>query len=184
MNTLKFSSRKNWTVTDFRFFLHQLNVLYNRLYVITEPRFGGRTSLDRLLRGSHSRVPERDRLSIDYIEIHSPGGFVFSGLGKVMEQVRFLIKDRRYMNELEATEKRQGVVYQGEMNKLEIEEKRIENARKWVELYKEQVNLMKGVGYSEEEIQNNIGKIVAPHRNILKMRESHEMDLLYDDEDT
>lgn len=188
MKTLKFSSRKDWTVTDFRFFLHQLNVLYNRLYVITKPS-SGRAGLDNMLRGSHSRVPERDRLSIDYIEIHSPGGYGFSGYAKAIDIVRSFM-NRISLHDLERKEREQRIAHQGEMNELELEEKRveidgkrIENAEKLVELYERKTNLMETMKFSKEEIENNIGKIVGPHRNVLMMMESHEMDLLDDGED-
>jgi len=181
MKTLKFSSRKNWTVTDFRFFLHQLNVLYNRIYVITEPRSSG-ASLESMLRGSHSRVPERDRLSIDHIEIRSPGKFGFSGKESLVKHLWSMLKHVSLLD-LKRAEKEQGIAHQGKMNELEVKEKCIENARKLVELHKEVADLMEKAGFSVEEIQNNIGKIVDPHRNVLMMMESHEMDLLDDDED-
>lgn len=189
MNTLKFSSRKNWTVTDFRFFLHQLNVLYNRLYVIIESGHGSRASLDSMLRGSHSRVPERDRLSIDYIEIHSPGDYGFSGYAKAIGIVRSLMK-RISLHDLERKEREQRIAHQVEMNKLELEEKRveidgkrIENAEKLMELCERKTNLMEMTKFSKEEIRNNIEKIIGPHRNVLMMMESHEMDLLDEGED-
>ncbi len=83
MTTLKFSSQGDWTVKDFHVFLQKLNVLYNKLYVInklceTRPVvFQDSKKLRNILKNSVSYVPEERTLSVDYIQIHSPGKFKF-----------------------------------------------------------------------------------------------------------
>ncbi len=81
MTTLRFTSQGDWEVEDLHVFLHQLNVLYNRLYVINDlcetraREFVDNKKIHNMLNRSLSRVPNERRLCIDYIEIHSPGNF-------------------------------------------------------------------------------------------------------------
>ena len=72
---IKFTAQEDWTVTDLHLFFHQLNIIYNRLYVIDGLKAGSRAKLENILNGSLSRVTTENQLLVDYIEIHSPAVF-------------------------------------------------------------------------------------------------------------
>ncbi len=111
METLKFEAQHNWTVADLWLFLNQLNNLYNRLYIIDQLGFNVNINLSSIIRRPTPYVPSEKQLVVDYINICSPGKFSFKGEGKIIKQLRSLMKDicyenphQRKMNELKFIE--------------------------------------------------------------------------------
>lgn len=101
MKTIRFSAAEDWTVEQLQTLLHALNIAYNRLYVLEFIAPGRRGKLDSLLMDSLSRVPDCAVLSIDSLEIHSPAKVSLKGLDKVVLQLRGLIRDIWFQNQLE-----------------------------------------------------------------------------------
>ena len=160
MANIKFSAHEDWTVTDLQNFFHQLNILYNRLYVIDDLNPDSTAKLTNILNTSLSRVPEHDLLLVDYIEIHSPAKFSLKGGGKIIGQVRGLIKDVWYDNQLEKKKKEQEIEHQGKLKQLEVAHQEVLNelevSDKYTDLIEKKIGIMKNAGYSDEEIHKNI----------------------------
>lgn len=188
MTNIKFSAQEDWTVTDLQNFFHQLNILYNRLYVINDLNPESNAKLTNILNTSLSRVPEYDQLLVDYIEIHSPAKFSLKGGDKIIGQVRGLIKDIWYDNKLEKKKKEQEIEHQGKVKQLEIahQEKlnEIEVANKHTDLIKKQIGIMKSAGYADEDIQKNIKKLTDPVKKISSIMYEKDVKLLDDDKNT
>ena len=174
MATIRFSAQDDWTVTDLQLFFHQLNILYNRLYVISELKPGSKAKLTNILNSSLSRVPEENQLLVDCIEIHSPAKFSFKGADKIIGQIRGFVKDIWYENRLEAKRKEQEIQHQAKKNELEIANER-------ASLIERQIDIMKKAGFSDEEIQENIRKLTAPVEKISSVMQEREVVLLESD---
>ena len=176
MATIKFSAQEDWTVTDLQLFFHQLNILYNRLYVISELEPRSKIKLSTILNGSLSRVPEENQLLVDYIEIHSPAEFSLKGADKIIGQIRGFVKDIWYENRLEAKRKEHEIQYQAKKNELEIENKR-------ANLIEKKIGIMRNAGFSDEEIQENIRKLTNPVEKISSVMQERKVVLLESGED-
>ncbi len=169
METIRFSSQKDWTVTDLQFFLHQLNVLYNRLYVLDELKPGSRVNLLNALNNSLSRVPVEKRLFVDCIEIHSPANIKLRGISKVVKVLtRIIILYMLY-----------------ELGGLEIESKQIEIATNRAILVERMIDIgskMKDLGYSKEQIHEILKKVNDPAERISSLMQNQEVTLQEEDE--
>ncbi len=173
MSRLKFSAQEDWTVTDLQVFFHQLNILYNRVHVIHSLNSGRTGRLSNILNGSLSQVPEADQLFVDYIEIHSPAKFSLKGADKIIDQVRGLIKDLWYENSLDKKKKEQLLRHQEKLNDLEVSHQR-------TNLLEKQIDVLKSVGFSEAEIQNNIRKLTDPVEKISTVMQQRKVILIDD----
>jgi len=172
---IKFSAQEDWTVTDLQLFFHQLNILYNRLYVLAELKPGNKAKLTNILNSSLSRVPEENQLLVDFIEIHSPAKFSLKGADKIIGQVRGLVKDVWYDNRLESKKKEQEIKHQEKMNELEITNERIT-------LFERQIGVMRNAGFPVEEIQDNIRKLTDPVGKISSVMQERKVLLLEEEE--
>tara|TARA_R110002073_G_scaffold312409_2_gene483848 strand:- start:364 stop:1113 length:750 start_codon:yes stop_codon:yes gene_type:complete len=93
---------ENWTVQGLYTFFHQLNILYNRLYVLDDQiRSGHNRKLKSILYGSLSRVEPEAQLILDSIEIHSPADINLTGSGEIIDELGETWKDLRYRNKIE-----------------------------------------------------------------------------------
>jgi len=188
MANIKFSAQEDWTVTDLQNFFHQLNILYNRLYVVDEINPDSKAKLTNILNTSLSRVPEHDQLLVDYIEIHSPAKFSLKGGDKIIGRVRGLIKDVWYDNKLEKKKKEQEIEHQGKVKQLEVVHQEslneLEVADKHADLVKKQIGILKDAGYSDEEIQKNIKRLTDPVKKISSIMYEKDVKLLDDDKNT
>ena len=188
MTNIKFSAQEDWTVTDLQNFFHQLNILYNRLYVIDDLNPDSKAKLTNILNTSLSRVPEYDQLLVDYIEIHSPAKFSLKGGDKIIGQVRGLIRDVWYDNKLEKKKKEQELEHQEKVKQLEVAHQEklndLEIADKHTDLIKKQIGIMKNAGYSDEDIQKNIKKLTDPVNKISTIMYEKDVKLLDEDKNT
>jgi len=174
---IKFSAQEDWTVTDLQVFFHQLNILYNRLHVISHLKPGRKGKLSNILNGSLSQVAEEEQLFVDFIEIHSPAKFSLKGVDHIIGQVRGLIKDVWYANSLEKREKQQQLEHQGRLDEIELENQR-------TSLIERQIGIMRDAGFSNEEIQENIRKLTDPVEKISSVMQQREVALIEEDENT
>ncbi|KKO47575.1 hypothetical protein VT06_16315 [Arsukibacterium sp. MJ3] len=155
-----FNAVDDWSVEDFYTFFHQLNILYNRLAVLEDIKFKQNPiKLKTALYGSLSRIPLENRLTVKSIEIHSPGDFNLLGLDKILIQMRGLIKDFTYKNRLEREAKEEQLSHEKEMNELKvIAEKQ--------NILAKQVQLMKDIGYDQEQIDAGIKALYDPLKQL------------------
>ena len=177
MASIKFVAQEDWTVTDLQLFFHQLNILYNRLHVIDSLKPGRKGKLVNILNNSLSQVPDDEQLLVDFIEIHSPAKFSLKGVDKIIRQARGLIKDFWYDNSLEKKKKEQEISHQEKLNELELE-------RQKTSLIEQQIGVMRKAGFSDEEIQENIRKLIDPVEKISAVMQQREVELIEDDENT
>ena len=177
MSNIKFSAQEDWTVTDLQVFFHQLNILYNRLHVINSLKPGRKGKLTNILNGSLSQVSEDEQLFVDFIEIHSPAKFSLKGADKIIGQVRGLIKDFWYANNLEKKKKEQKLQHVETLNELEIAHQR-------TGLLERQIVVMRNAGFSDEEIQENIRKLTDPVEKISTVMQQREVTLIEDEKNT
>lgn len=159
MNKIGFSAYEEWTVMDLQVFFHQLNILYNRLYVINGLKPGMKVSLDGILNNSLAKVRVEEQLRVDYIEIHSPAEFSFIGLDKIIAQLRDLIKDLTYRNKLESQMMEQKLLHSKRLNDLEVQSKEMA-------IFEKQIGIMKEAGFSTKEIQDASQRLIDPAKRI------------------
>ncbi len=176
MTNIKFSAEKDWTVADLHVFFHQLNILYNRLYVIDQLTERRKGKLGSMLSSSLAHVPNGEQLFVDFIEIHSPAKFSLKGVDKIICQLGELIKDFWYRNSLEKKEGAQNLAHQSDLNEIEV-------AKQRMELLDHQVSIMKNCGFSDEEIQENFRKLIDPLEKISSVMQHREV-VLIDHENT
>lgn len=162
MYEIGFRAREDWTVADLQQFFHQLNILYNRLHVVEEFRVEQKGKLESYLDNSLSRVPESDVLRVKSLEINSPADFNFLGVDKVISQIRKLIKDVSYKNQIAKRQHEEELRHASKMNQLE------ENYRQ-IEVMNGYIELMKHVGMDEPEIQNCLKKLIDPTEKVLSI---------------
>ena len=168
---IKFVAQEDWTVADLQVFFHQLNILYNRLYVINDLELGTKAKLSSILSNSLSRVPDHSKLLVDYLEIHSPAKFSLKGGDKIIGQLRGLIKDIWYANRLESKRHDQEIQHQAKKNEIEISSKQ-------AALLEQQIAIMKKAGFPDEEIQSNIRQLTGPMEKIIGVMHEREVRLL------
>ncbi len=155
METVEFVTSEDWSVNELRVFFHQLNILYNRLFVIENLTKATNVKLSTILDRSLSRIAEEKILSIDFIEIHSPARFSFKGVDKIIGQIRGLIKDFWYKNKMEKQKMELDIQRQRTKNEVEM-------SCANMELLKMQISIMKEAGIHEDEIRENIKKLINP----------------------
>ena len=113
---------ENWSVQDLYTFFHQLNILYNRLYVLDDQiRIGNKRKLRSLLYGSLSRVKPLNQLVLASIEIHSPADINLEGAGEIIDELGETWKDLKYRNKIE--EEHLNIQLQQSRSKLAHEQK-------------------------------------------------------------
>ncbi|HAO26143.1 MULTISPECIES: hypothetical protein [unclassified Methylophaga] len=171
ISPIGFSAVEDWTVEDFYRFFHQLNILYNRLYVLEKLKYKGQNpKLKMALYGSLSAVKAHHRLIIQSIEIHSPGDFNLLGLDKVIEQLRELWKDISYQNRLI----KQKLTEQNRHNKQMNQLREIAAMQK---LLQNQVATMQQLGYSEDEIAEGLKALADPLEQLIELADSRKISL-------
>ena len=177
MANIKFSAQEDWTVADLQLFFHQLNILYNRLHVIDSLKPGRKGKLVNILEGSLAQVPEEEQLLVDFIEIHSPAKFSLKGTDKIIGQLRGLIKDLWYDNNLEKKKKQQAIEHQAKLNDLVIADRR-------AALLERQIGIMRNAGFSDAEIQEGMRKLTGPIERISTVMQQRDVELIEEDKDT
>lgn len=166
-----FTAVEDWTVEDFYRFFHQLNILYNRLYVLEKIKLKGQArNLKNAFHGSLSSVSEPHRLIIQSIEIHSPGDFNLLGLDKIIQQLRELWKDISYQNRLT----KQKLVEQNRHDKNMHQLKEVAATQK---LLQNQISLMRELGYSEGEIAEGVKALSDPLDQLVELASTRKISL-------
>jgi len=151
-----FDATENWSVEDFYNFFHQINILYNRLYVLQEMKDSGKKKkLKYALYGSLSRVKSEDQLIVKSIEIHSPGDFNLLGVDKVIQQLRETLKDVLFRNRQERESSDEDLRHKKAMNSLK------EKAG-MQKILNNQITLMKQLNYDQEQIEIGIKALGDP----------------------
>ena len=171
MSEIGFKAREDWTVADLQQFFHQLNILYNRLYVFEEFRVEKKGRLATHLDNSLSRVPIDSVLLVKSLEIHSPAEFNFQGLGEVLSQIRKLVKDLLYENRIDKGKNEEELRHAGEMNQMD-------EAIKRTEVMKSQIELMRQAGLPESEIQNCLRKLIDPAGKMLSIMHEKKVEVI------
>jgi len=158
-----FDATEDWLVEDFYNFFHQLNILYNRLFVIQEIVDSGKQKkLKNALSSSLSSVKDGHQLAIKSIEIHSPGEFSLLGVDKIIFQLRELFKDAMFRNSHEKEASNESIRHQKIMNTMQ------EQAG-MQKLLQNQINLMKSAGYDQDEILVGIKALSAPLTQLIQI---------------
>lgn len=151
-----FDATEDWSVEDFYNFFHQLNILYNRLYVLQEIKESGKKKkLKYALYGSLSSVKGNDQLIVKSIEIHSPGDFNLLGVDKVIKQLRESLKDIMFKNRQER-----------ESGDEELRHKKVMNSLKesagMQKILSNQITVMKQLNYDQEQIDIGVKALGDP----------------------
>ncbi|MDO8825649.1 hypothetical protein [Methylophaga sp.] len=171
ISPIGFSTSEDWTVEDFYRFFHQLNILYNRLYVLEKIKLKGQNpNLKNAFHGSLSSVREPHRLIIQSIEIHSPGDFNLLGLDKIIEQLRELWKDISYQNRLtkqQLSEQNRHAEHMHQLKEIAAMQKLLQN----------QINLMQQLGYKPDEIAEGIKALADPLEQLVELADSRKISL-------
>lgn len=179
MSQIGFSATENWTVEEFYNFFHQINILYNRLYVleqikvkhferIAKNKNSRLRSLEHAFNASLSAVDEKDRLTIKSIELHSPGDFNFLGVDKVILQLRELWKDISYRNKQDKQKEAEALRHDKVMNQLR------EHAGRQ-KILSNQASLMKKMGYDKEQIAIGIKALGDPLEQLADISEHKKL---------
>jgi len=173
MVLIEYTSQDDWSVEQLQKYLHQVNILYNRLYVLDQLVVGANMPVPQMLSSSLSLVPEAHRLTVRYIEFKSPGGFSFEGLGDVIKEFRGLWRDVTYDNRLDRQSKRSELDDRKQFNqiKLQLAETKLIEAK---------IDLLKKVGATQEEIKKSVDQLINPMSKIIEMELKQDI-LLVDD---
>lgn len=166
ISEIGFDATENWTVEDFYNFFHQINILYNRLYVLetikakhTNAIANNKTTKNRKLsnafHSSLSAVEEQDRLALKSIEIHSPGDFNLLGVDKIILQLREFWKDISYRNTQDKEREAETQRHTQVMHDLKEQAGR-------QKILANQITLMKNLGYNQEQIDVGIKALGDP----------------------
>lgn len=144
---LGFTTSDDWSVHEFQAFFHQVNILYNRMYVLDEQlRTEKVRKLSPLLYGSLSRVDDSEKLYLDSIEIHSPGEFNLKGAGGILREFREFWKDIRYRNKIDKARLEEELRHAQEINIHKEHEAGLK-------ILEKRIKLMKKLGYDLDQIQ-------------------------------
>lgn len=171
LSPIGFTAVEDWTVEDFYRFFHQLNILYNRLYVLEKIKHKGQSrNLKNAFSGSLSSVSDSHRLTIKSIEIHSPGDFNLLGLDKIIQQLRDLWKDISYQNRVS----KQQLAEQNRHDKKMHQLKEVAATQK---LLKNQITLMRELGYTEDEIAEGMKALSDPLEQLVELANSRKISL-------
>jgi len=171
ISPIGFSASEDWTVEDFYRFFHQLNILYNRLYVLEKIKNKSQSrNLKNAFYGSLSSVSESHRLIIKSIEVHSPGDFNLLGVDKIIQQLRDLWKDISYQNRLT----KQRITEQNRHDKQMHQLKEVAAMQK---LLQNQIKLMHQLGYQEDEIAQGVKALADPLEQLVELANSRKISL-------
>ena len=171
IQSIGFRTSEDWTVEAFYRFFHQLNILYNRLYVLEKMRDDGHArKLKQALAGSLSAVRTLHRLKVQSIEIHSPGDVNLLGIDKIIQQLRELWKDISYQQRLEKQQKVEQARHAKVMHQLE-ETAAIQ------QLLHTQIKLLRQLGYQDAEIADGIKALADPLEQLVSLAKSHHISL-------
>ncbi|MFC1567629.1 hypothetical protein ACFL3K_00300 [Pseudomonadota bacterium] len=167
---LELVASENWSVQDLYSFFHQLNILYNRLYVLDDQIRSKRVrKLRPILYGSLSRVEPGDQLSLDSIEIHSPAEINLQGSGEIIDELGETWKDLKYRNKIE--EELLQIELQGSRNKLAHEQNMdaLEERAKADEIILRRLKGLKELGFNEEEIRIAMKALIDPLNQLIEV---------------
>lgn len=144
---LGFTTSDDWTVQDFHTFFHQLNILYNRIYVLDELVESEKVrKISNVLYGSLSRMDSTNQLLLQSIEIHSPGEFSLIGVGSILREFRELWKDVSYRNKIEKQDLEEDLRHKRSINRLTEQ-----GATQ--EIILKRLKKMKEIGYDKDQIE-------------------------------
>jgi len=171
LSEIGFDAVEDWLVEDFYSFFHQLNILYNRLAVLEDIKEKQRlVKIKPAMYGSLSRIKDENRLTIESIEIHSPGDFNLLGVDKVLVQLRGLIRDLFYANKMDKEAKQETNRHQAQMNKLK------EQAGQQ-KILANQITIMRNLGYDQEQIDLGVKAFLDPLIQISELSERKKISL-------
>lgn len=165
---LELVASEDWSVQDLYSFFHQLNILYNRLYVLDDQIQSKRIrKLRAILYGSLSRVEPDDQLSLESIKIHSPAEINLKGSGKIIDELGETWKDLRYRNKIE--EELLQIELQSSKSKLAHEQNMdaLEERAKADEIILRRLKGLKELGLDEEEIRIAAKALIDPLNQLL-----------------
>jgi hypothetical protein len=173
LGKITFLAGENWTVYELVEFLHQLNILYNRLFVlVTIAPLGDAKKLAAVLDASLRHVPDHDKLKIAMAEIHSPAKITLEGLDGVLKQMREVLKDVTYRNKIERREMESDLRHKEKMNSFEEE-------MAATQVLSARIQMMKEAGFSEEEIRSSLlSRVCGPAEKIVTIAKSKSVALL------
>ena len=134
-------------------FLHAINILYNRLYVLEFFIKEGYKPLRDAIINSLYYVNYGDELLVEKIVIQSPAEINFRGAGGIIKQIRELIKDLRYRN-----------VYEERMMQTELINK--------------QISVLKKAGYTDEETRELIKHYFPSLKTLSKQIDQNDIYLI------
>ena len=180
MAILRVGSDRLGTVADIRSYLESVEQAYNGLYafdlIITEAkarsasrepvswRSLGQTrpmSIRRIARAEAIVLPQ-DRIQLRAVSFQSPGFWEFLGTLNPLETMRKYLQDRH--------ERRKDRSYR---EPLEAERMALENQRLTNEVVKEQVELLRSVGVSEDKIREALTRhVVKPLEGLDRHQDS------------
>jgi hypothetical protein len=166
-----FDSTEDWNVEDFYNFFHQLNILYNRLYVLNDLKENqSNKKLRYALYGSLSSVEKEDQLIVKSIEIHSPGNFNLLGVDKIIHQLRELFKDISYKNRQEKEDQEETLRHKKAMNTLKEQAGR-------QKILSNQLVIMEQMGYDREQIDIGIKALGDPLEQLAQLSDQRRVSM-------
>lgn len=184
-DSIIFVGRDEWKVIDLYRFLHALNVLYNRLYILDEYSSQEYHVLISLLKHSLRYMPEKKGLQVSYISMHSPFEINLKGSGELPEQLREHIKDRSYRNKIEKErlmieKERESIAL--ESDKLRLSEQGYDLKIKKTELVIGIIERLKKAGFSDHQIGEIMKMLENPTKKLLKSIDEYDIEVLEDDD--
>lgn len=172
ISELGFKTSDDWTVQDFYTFFHQLNILYNRIYVLDELLESKKVKkVGPVLYGSLSRMDSTNQLLLESIEIHSPGEFNLKGVSGILKEFREFWKDVSFKNKIERQELEEDLRHKRNMNTLE-------EADHKQEIVMKRIRQMVELGYEPDQIEvvvkalsDPIGQLdlISKQKNIISL---------------
>jgi hypothetical protein len=166
------SEDEDWQVYELIEFLHQMNILYNRLFVLDKYSVQVSEKISYYMKNSLGKVPESKRLIISTVTIRSPAKITLEGSGEIISEIREASKDFLYRNKIEKERMSRQLEHETRMN--EIEQKAAE-----LKLVSEQINILKKMGYTDEDIRNQFLKnITQPLEKIIEISINKNVGLL------
>ncbi|MFM1896592.1 MAG: hypothetical protein RLZZ385_1666 [Pseudomonadota bacterium] len=172
ISELGFKTSDEWTVQDFYTFFHQLNILYNRIYVLDELLESRKVKkVGPVLYGSLSRMDSTNQLLLESIEIHSPGEFNLKGVSGILKEFREFWKDVSYKNKIEKQDLEEDLRHKRNMNTLE-------EADHKQEIVMKRIRQMVELGYEPDQIEvvvkalgDPIGQLdsISKQKNIISL---------------
>lgn len=168
--SLNLVATENWSVFDLYSFFHQLNIFYNRLYVLDDQIQSKKVrKLKSVLHGSLSRVDPGDQLQLESIEIHSPAEINLRGVGNIIKELGEAWKGYKYRNKIEEDRLKteleilkEGRDHKRNMNALEEREKADR-------IIFERLAQLKRLGFPEEELLIAAKALADPYNQLVEI---------------